>query len=255
MIKADPVVNVTWCWKVKTMLIEQKVSIKNSWDLVNIQSDQTFPRKLLSYFLLLKGYIEVFDSNLEALSEITKNNISNDSTNQQDNDNWQEPVVRLRGLPYKSSKEDVINFFTGKSRFCHRGILWRDVCGKRKRWYDYEFSLHLSSSLLRGKLNHIFVYFLGLNHLVGLDIAQNGVHISSSKPAGEAFVAFTNMDNALRALEYNRMNMGHRYGKQFAKIFPFPGCIFFLSSLQTKIMVFFFYFSLSFSCFRIKLAF
>jgi hypothetical protein len=54
---------------------------------------------------------------------------------------------------------------------------------------------------------------LGLPHLVGLDIAQNGVHISSSKPAGEAFVAFVNMDNALRALEFNRMNMGHRYGK------------------------------------------
>ncbi len=58
-----------------------------------------------------------------------------------------------------------------------------------------------------------FDYFLGLDHLVGLDIAQNGVHISSSKPAGEAFVAFMNMDNALRALEFNRMNMGHRYGK------------------------------------------
>jgi hypothetical protein len=56
-------------------------------------------------------------------------------------------------------------------------------------------------------------YFWDLAHLVGLDIAQNGVHISSSKPAGEAFVAFMNMDNALRALEFNRMNMGHRYGK------------------------------------------
>ncbi|CAF1076500.1 unnamed protein product [Rotaria sordida] len=49
----------------------------------------------------------------------------------------------------------------------------------------------------------------------GLDIAQNGVHISSSKPAGEAFVAFMNMDNALRALEFNRMNMGHRYIEVF----------------------------------------
>jgi hypothetical protein len=63
-----------------------------------------------------------------------------------------------------------------------------------------------------------FDLFLGLPHLVGLDIAQNGVHISSSKPAGEAFVAFMNMDNALRALEFNRMNMGHRYGKLREKI-------------------------------------
>lgn len=64
--------------------------------------------------------------------------------------------------------------------------------------------------------SHCHLFFLGLNHLVGLDIAQNGVHISSSKPAGEAFVAFTNMNNALRALEYNRKNMGRRYGKQCA---------------------------------------
>lgn len=56
-------------------------------------------------------------------------------------------------------------------------------------------------------------YFLGLTRLVGLHIAQNGVHISSSKPTGEAFVAFTNMDNAHRALDFNRKNMGHRYGK------------------------------------------
>jgi hypothetical protein len=29
------------------------------------------------------------------------------------NDNWREPVVRLRGLPYNSSKEDVTRFFDG----------------------------------------------------------------------------------------------------------------------------------------------
>jgi len=106
-------------------------------------------------------YIEVFESNSEAMSETTKNNNNNDSLNQQNNDNWHEPVVRLRGLPYNSSKDDVTKFFDG------------------------------------------------------LDIAQNGVHISSSKPAGEAFVAFMNMDNALRALEFNRMNMGHRYIEVF----------------------------------------
>jgi hypothetical protein len=77
---------------------------------------------------------------------------------------------------------------------------------------------------------------LGLNHLVGLDIAQNGVHISSSKPAGEAFVAFTNMDNALRALEFNRMNMGHRYGKQSAKKLPSHDVF---SHLQKKIVFIF----------------
>ena len=70
----------------------------------------------------------------------------------------------------------------------------------------------------------IICLFLGLTHLVGLDIAQNGVHISSSKPAGEAFVAFMNMDNAHRALGFNRKNIGHRYGKRvresLSPVFP-----------------------------------
>ncbi|CAF1362057.1 unnamed protein product [Rotaria sordida] len=105
-------------------------------------------------------YIEVFESSHAAMSDIMKNHnndLSNSQNNSSNNDNWREPVVRLRGLPYHSTKSDVMKFFNG------------------------------------------------------LDIAQNGVHISSSKPAGEAFVAFVNMDNALRALEFNRMNMGHRY--------------------------------------------
>jgi hypothetical protein len=71
--------------------------------------------------ILFEGYIEVFDSNAEAMSEATKNSNTNDSTNQQDNDSWYEPVVRLRGLPYKSSKEDVIKFFDGTYRLINRG--------------------------------------------------------------------------------------------------------------------------------------
>ncbi len=55
--------------------------------------------------------------------EATKNSNTNDSTNQQDNDNWQEPVVRLRGLPYKSSKEDVIKFFDGTYKLINKGTI------------------------------------------------------------------------------------------------------------------------------------
>ncbi len=36
----------------------------------------------------------------------------NNSSNTNDDD-WREPVVRLRGLPYNSSKEDVTRFFRG----------------------------------------------------------------------------------------------------------------------------------------------
>ncbi|UJR09988.1 hypothetical protein I4U23_014212 [Adineta vaga] len=110
-------------------------------------------------------YIEVFESSTDEMNQALKNNNSEQTSDENspnaNNDNWREPVVRLRGLPYNSSKEDVTTFFRG------------------------------------------------------LDIAQNGVHISSSKPAGEAFVAFANMDNALRAMEFNRMNIGHRYIELF----------------------------------------
>lgn len=76
-------------------------------------------------------------------------------------DNWREPVVRLRGLPYNATKDDVTRFFNG------------------------------------------------------LKIAQNGIHISSSKSVGEAFVAFMNMDTAQRALNSNRMQMANRYIEVF----------------------------------------
>ncbi|CAF3328663.1 unnamed protein product [Rotaria socialis] len=114
-------------------------------------------------------YIEIFESNHDAMSDMLRkynsdynaNHPPNPENNLSSNDNWQEPAVRLRGLPYHATKSDISKFFDG------------------------------------------------------LDIAQNGIHISSSKPAGEAFVAFVNMDNALRALEFNRMNMGHRYIEVF----------------------------------------
>jgi hypothetical protein len=56
------------------------------------------------------------------MTQMTSNS-SNNNTNETQNsgsnssnpngENWREPVVRLRGLPYNSSKEDVTRFFNG----------------------------------------------------------------------------------------------------------------------------------------------
>lgn len=109
-----------------------------------------------------------------------------------------------------------------KMTWSHFSLVCRQVVGwdeKRRITRQGHFSLDLSLSSVFSKQEKCYIscLLLGLTHLVGLQVAQNGVHISSSKPAGEAFVAFTTMDNALRALDFNRKNMGHRYGKQWAE--------------------------------------
>jgi len=55
------------------------------------------------------------------MGQMVKNSNNNNNTHQNNennsantnNENWREPVVRLRGLPYNSSKEDVVRFFDG----------------------------------------------------------------------------------------------------------------------------------------------
>lgn len=58
------------------------------------------------------------------MAQMIPNNNNNSNSNSDNensssnltNDNWHEPVVRLRGLPYNSSKEDVTRFFNGTYR-------------------------------------------------------------------------------------------------------------------------------------------
>ncbi|CAF4781918.1 unnamed protein product, partial [Rotaria sp. Silwood2] len=59
-------------------------------------------------------------SNADEMAQMIKNNnnrnshLNNDTNSSNtNNDNWREPVVLLRGLPYNSCKEDVIRFFKG----------------------------------------------------------------------------------------------------------------------------------------------
>ncbi|CAF0792341.1 unnamed protein product [Didymodactylos carnosus] len=137
----------------------------------DLEHAKTFDKKSIG-----NRYVEVFESSPDEMNATLSNNdqsgnsgnntnINNTNTaNQGANFNestLSDPVVRLRGLPYNSKKEDITRFFEG------------------------------------------------------LEIAENGIHISNSKPAGEGFVAFVNMENAQRALGFNRKNIGHRYIEVF----------------------------------------
>lgn len=57
-----------------------------------------------------KRYIEVFESKAGEMEWVCKRM-------GQPQDKGDESVVRLRGLPYEISKEEIVQFFTGKIKF------------------------------------------------------------------------------------------------------------------------------------------
>ncbi|KAI0984115.1 hypothetical protein GJ496_003079 [Pomphorhynchus laevis] len=100
-------------------------------------------------------YIEVFRSSAGEMNHVLNPKVVA---------NWRDPVVRLRGIPYYCTKDDIYDFFSG------------------------------------------------------LQIAHNGVYMSmdeTGNASGLAFVAFTKMDIAFKALEKHRMMIGHRYVEVF----------------------------------------
>ena len=74
-----------------------------------------------------KRYVEVFESKLSEMEWVCKR--MGVTSKEKDT----ETVVRLRGLPFGCSKEEVANFFKGK-KLC---LLW-------KRFYQYNLFVFLN---------------------------------------------------------------------------------------------------------------
>lgn len=73
--------------------------------------------------LMGQRYIEVFRSNQEQLDKHL-----NQSTN--NSQNWRDPVVRLRGLPYGCEKKDIVAFFEGLNTSEEKIMMVIDFSGR-----------------------------------------------------------------------------------------------------------------------------
>ncbi|CAF0849421.1 unnamed protein product [Brachionus calyciflorus] len=74
---------------------------------IELVSDQDLDLALKKNNAMIgQRYIEVFKSNQEQLNKHIEESTSN-------TDNWSDPVVRLRGLPYGCTQDDIVNFFNG----------------------------------------------------------------------------------------------------------------------------------------------
>ena len=116
---------------------KEDVDLAKTFDKKLMSNRKKFIHCNLFFFFIdsFKGYIEVFESNPNEMAQMTKNSSNvNDafyaSTNSSSDQFWNEPVVRLRGLPYNSTKDDVIKFFTGMSIEFFTGLFSKGGFGR-----------------------------------------------------------------------------------------------------------------------------
>lgn len=106
----------------------EDVQLAKTYDKRLISNRRWFLSISISKKILLQGYIEVFQSNSDEMAQmlrkINSNEILSPLMNSPMDSQWKEPVVRLRGLPYNATKDDVKNFFTGRFEELMWGVYW-----------------------------------------------------------------------------------------------------------------------------------
>nr|XP_033797495.1 heterogeneous nuclear ribonucleoprotein H3 isoform X5 [Geotrypetes seraphini] len=172
-------------------------------------------------------YVEVFKSNNTEMEWVLKHN----SPNEIDNDT--DGTVRLRGLPFGCSKEEIVQFFSGYDGFEDYGGYnnygfggdgfddrMRDTRGMGGQGYagagdagsGYQSGhyCHMRGLPFRATENDIATFFSPLNPIrVHIDLGTDG------RTTGEADVEFATHEDAVAAMAKDKNNMQHRYIELF----------------------------------------
>ena len=104
-------------------------------------------------------------------------------------------VVRVRGLPWSASNEEVHNFF--------EGLIFCQVC---PLLFTHRLLQHF----------HVLAHVVLLLITEGCDIVggKDGVHftfVRDGRPSGEAYIELTSEEDVEKALARDKDHMGKRY--------------------------------------------
>ncbi|EEC06851.1 splicing factor hnRNP-F, putative [Ixodes scapularis] len=151
-------------------------------------------------------YIEVFKSKRSEMDWVVKRS----GAHQQDSLN--DGCVRLRGLPFGCSKEEIAQFFSGFVEEDGYG----DFGGSGGARYSATgHFVHMRGLPFRATERDIFEFFQPMNPM--------NVHLiyeDSGRPSGECDVEFATHEEAVKAMSKDKAHMQHRYIELFLNSTP-----------------------------------
>ena len=110
-------------------------------------------------------------------------------------------VVRVRGLPWSASNEEVHNFFEG---------LWTSCKCLRQQWYQPFCDQWDVTAYQCPSSSTIAALIAGCDIVDG----KNGIHftyVRDGRPSGEAYIELASEEDLEKALTRDKNHMGKRY--------------------------------------------
>ncbi|KAG8579225.1 hypothetical protein GDO81_010764 [Engystomops pustulosus] len=164
-------------------------------------------------------YVEVFKSNSVEMDWVLKHTGPNSP------DTANDGFVRLRGLPFGCSKEEIVQFFSGYSGYEEYNGYNEYAFGADQRFgrvSDHRYAdgssfqsttghcVHMRGLPYRATETDVYTFFSPLNPVrVHIEIGADG------RVTGEADVEFATHEDAVAAMSKDKANMQHRYVELF----------------------------------------